>query len=264
MEKDARYPVVINAKKVAQCKLCKLEDTDPDLTNWIYELKFDCHLSLDAVVERVNKRLVEYREEVGRKIPDINSMNLSVHFRNHVPVEVAREFNTQVRLRLALEGTQIANASDASKDRVQKALNEAEELNLFVELLTIYKGYKKDHEKALEKTKDGGEASESKESFDRTDRMIRMLVELNRMRQGDKLIGVIIKTLMKYYSHGMMIASLGILERLKLDLAVYIDDPHKRDEVVNKVKRDLGEAFVNEAEKSLKNIRDNYPVPVLH
>jgi hypothetical protein len=69
---------------------------------------------------------------------------------------------------------------------------------------------------------------------------------------------------MKGYSHGMMIASLGILERLKLDLAAHIDDPYKRDELVNKIKKDLGDAFVSEAEKSLKNIRDNYPIPALH
>jgi hypothetical protein len=95
------------------------------------------------------------------------------------------------------------------------------------------------------------------------DRMMKVLVELNRMRQSEKLIGIIINALMMTYAENITMSVLSELEKLKLNLANYVDDPAARQNIVNELRVSLGNVFSGVAVNTLKQVQNQYPIAAL-
>jgi len=123
---------------VAQCKICKLGKSDPDFLKYLYQLRFDIELPLAKVATLANEMLRDISSTTGRKMPELNEQNLSTHFSDHVPVELARKYKMQVAMGTAAVTAQVRNASEISVARIEQAEKGLDdEINIFRHLLDI-------------------------------------------------------------------------------------------------------------------------------
>jgi len=252
----SRYPLNLSdmlPKRVGQCKICKIGDHEPKFLEYLYELRFDLTLPLSEIRDRANLWLTDLKDKTGRTYIHVNETNLHTHYKKHVPVELRTQYEMQVEFNKSRTSAQIARAHDASVERVERV---QEDIDLFKHLMQIYDELNNEYEIVL----DSPDENAGKRKLMLIDKRIKVLAELKRMKQSDKLIGIVIQALMTNYSENIMMAALTELENHKLELTNYIDDPAVRVELVEALKGRLGEAFSQGAVNSLKDIREKYPV----
>ena len=248
MSISAEYLASLNGKKVGRCKICKLGKSDPNFFNYIDQLRFGLNLSLADITNLVNGMFQRHGEQTERDLPVLNAVNLHTHYKNHVPKELISRPQLQVSLATNEE-------SQASVEQAALVSEEVTEFNLFRQAAWVYQSLRRRYGKLFVLPD-----LPKKRLYPLLDRMTKLLSLLDRMRQPEEQIRVIVEALMSTYGEKIMIAAIEQLERLKLTLARHIDDAQVRDKLVDDLRVALAKSFIGAAKNSLKKVRDEYPV----
>lgn len=265
MEADKKYPLDlgdeirpldlmgVEAKRVGQCKICQIGDSNPHFLHYIYTLKFDMNFSLDRIVDPANDYLKHRENETGRQFPPIYKSNLTRHLKNHVPIDRRRQYEMQKAFGTVGMQTRIDNAPEISKEYIEK--NKTSGLNLFEELNDIYAEYKKRYDRAIEKRGDG-----DIEFFAISEEMRKILVDLNKMKQNEKLVGIIVKQLMHNHTEALIRILLHEVDKTDMALSSFLDDSKKRSLIIDGLKNRIGESLTHLATDSVEKIAKQYPI----
>ena len=253
MVTEEKFPLALSAKRIPQCKICRIADTDPDFLPYLYKLRFDSNLPLDKIAELANDVLRQNKEKSGRWLPSLNPMNLSRHFSKHVPASSAQTYRKQVMLRTTQAQSAVNNAPQASKERIEEAVRRGDaELNPFRNLVNMYERLDKKLTALPE------DDPITMEELNLVKEMARMLYKLHRMRQSDKIVGQVVSELMSVYTDKIIIAALSQLDASKAQLATHIEDAKVRDELIVDLRKRLGRAFMQAAEDAVKEVNEKY------
>jgi len=255
-----RRPIDLQAKYVAQCKICKLGKSDPDFLKYLYQLRFDIELPLAKVATLANEMLRDISSTTGRKMPELNEQNLSTHFSDHVPVELARKYKMQVAMGTAAVTAQVRNASEISVARIEQAEKGLDdEINIFRHLLDIYTRMRERYDKLPR----NAEVPLSPEEIELGDQMTKILGQLGRMKQSEKMISVMVHALMSKFAEGVMLVCLTELEATKLELSTFVDDAAARDRIVEGLRIRLGRGFMAASDATLRDIKSRFAFAAL-
>lgn len=251
-----------------QCRICKRADTDPDFLLYLYQLRFDANLPIGDVARLVNEMMATLREQAElagpmsrsemAKLADISEPTLSRHFNKHVPTDLIQKYHKQVILGEARKQAEINRAPVASVERIDEAIEQSDkELDIWARLVKLYE--RMDNKlKALPV-----DSPATSDELDLIKEMGHNLDRLNRMKQSDKIVGLVVGELMAVYGNNIVMAALSQLDATRAALTTHIEDAKTRDEIIVDLRIRLGRAFKAAAESAIREVNHKFNLAVL-
>lgn len=228
-----------------RCKICKINQLKSDLFEKIHELRFKNGYTLEELVKYINTDL---------NTKKYNLMNLSSHFKSHIPIELKAKYEMQVQTKETALKAEERDVSDKLRQQAEKLV--AGKIDLYKNLEEIYKTLEVRFRvfdgmqgKIMHGLNIDGYTSITKE-------LRSCLVELNKMKTSEQLIKIAINSVMKTYTIGALQGMHKELELLRNTLKFYIKDQSVVSTMLDNIKENVGTHFSESSKSALQTVKE--------
>ncbi len=238
-----------------RCKVCKFASLDEKFFAKIHTMRFQDNFSLPKLAKHINT----YIEKKDYDVVPINVMNLSSHFKNHIPIELQAQYEIQAAKKgITKEVTEQQDVPQSIK-KISRTIVE-ERINTYISLEDLYLILIKRFEDF-----DAGEGNEidndNYASYVSVVKELRTcLTELNKMKQSEQLTRLILQTAFQEYTTGTLKGIIEELDQFKTSLRSYIKDQDTIERLVDNIKMGIGEHITRSSKVALEAVRAEYKI----
>lgn len=238
-----------------RCKVCKFSSLDEKFFAKIHKLRFQENYSLPRLVEAINA----YIKKKDYDIDLVNPMNLSTHFKKHIPADLQAQYIVQTKKQSI---TKTVTEQDNVPNSIKKVGQEIVEdrVNAYTSLEDLYL--------TLTKRFADYDAAECQEidndnyvSYVAVTKELRTcLTELNKMKQSEQITRLILQTAFQEYTSGTLRGIIEELDKFKQGLRSYIKDQDTIERLVDGIKIGIGEHVSRSSKIALDAVRTEFKI----
>lgn len=228
---------MLNYRLVGKCKVCKTAKVNQELFEKIHELRFKNNMTLEGIE-------LYLKANIKENVPNI--MNLSTHFKKHIPVDLIAKYQMQVQNK-EIQKTTEEKAADVIKDKADGMVREQVKIyegleDLYLTLKTRFNEFDIRENKTITGLNAYGYTAFVKE-------LRSCLDNLQKMKSSEQLMKAVINAILTEYTTGTLRGVLEELEKLRVGLKSYIKDQDTVGRMIDNIRINVG-GHIAESSKS--------------
>ncbi len=240
----------VKFKYVSKCKVCKIQEKDQELFNYLHTLRFRDNASLEHIASVAANKFIER----GITLDPPNPMNLSTHFNRHTPLDLAAKYRAQNEIGITGNNTKsITEESQQHFDEIVKEkVDSYDEMErIYEEMNARFGAFDDANQKTITLQNLNGYVSFVRE-------LRSLLVELHKIKQDEELALLVLNTALQQYTVSTLHGFLQELGTLKNDLRFYIKDPDSVERLVEKLQSGLTEHIQASSKSAIEKVKSDY------